>query len=486
MQLIRTCFFLVCLSIIAHPSIAQSQPQLDNQDFENWTDSTYHHLLDGYHTNLFFAMTEAGAQMEPVVKVPGKNGKGSAVRMQNVTGANGNIASGIIYNTNPASFNNGGQPYNGQPTAVNVVANYDLQGGDTAQIYLRFKKDSVIFVLINLTGNSGGYTTISRNISLPFTPDTVKLTMASALFSGFGKSSQSWLEVDSIYFDGTTEQLKNNGFNQWTDVGTYDPDNWDSPNKVLNLKSIDTLIYSASRSTDAVSGNYALRLTTDRTSTDFPNDQFSTGFIVNGHFDVQTGDFKGVPFAAKPEKLTFHYKNAPQGNDTAIAAVLFTRYTNGSDSIIAGRTHRLPVSGSYQKEELEIDWSFASHDPDSVTIVFSPGNLINNPYLELGSTMWVDNVLFEYSTGIQTTVPGRNDLATIFPNPAGAFLYFELKEAASQHPATVTIYNINGRPVEELTIRERQSIDLSQYAAGTYLYRITSGNREQTGRFIVE
>lgn len=71
---------------------------------------------------------------------------------------------------------------------------------------------------------------------------------------------------------------------------------------------------------------------------------------------------------------------------------------------------------------------------------------------------------------------------TAYPNPADQYVHIEL---LADQPATIAIYNLEGRQLQQMQTQDRiTTVTLSDYAAGTYLVRVTIGEHVSTRQVV--
>ncbi|MDZ7776908.1 MAG: T9SS type A sorting domain-containing protein [Bacteroidales bacterium] len=103
------------------------------------------------------------------------------------------------------------------------------------------------------------------------------------------------------------------------------------------------------------------------------------------------------------------------------------------------------------------------------------------PFFELTYSLgsYEDNNFYyhvEDCPGVGIHKPEAEVPVSVSPNPATDVLHVEM-ETAPESPANLTIYNMSGKPVKQVSIqRKHTTIDLSELTAGIYLLRFTSLN----------
>lgn len=88
------------------------------------------------------------------------------------------------------------------------------------------------------------------------------------------------------------------------------------------------------------------------------------------------------------------------------------------------------------------------------------------------------------STSIADVEGGTVKLGQNYPNPAIGKTYIEVSYEGA---ATLTIYNVVGKVVEELTVTSNIiTLDVSNYTEGIYLYTLESNGEKMTKRMTVK
>jgi len=187
--------------------------------------------------------------------------------------------------------------------------------------------------------------------------------------------------------------MPNGGLDLWTEtsLGFEDPDDWNTPNFATTILQV----YTTTKSTDAVEGQYSAKLETLSVG------GFNTpGVLTLGEFNVDyvnntavlTG---GIPFTSKPNVLSGSYKNFPVANDSTMVFVYFTKYNTTeakTDTIGIGSMFSTETVNSWTSFSIPINFT-STEDPDTMNLHVVSSNMLNP---QLGSLMYVDNLVFEY------------------------------------------------------------------------------------------
>lgn len=278
----------------------------------------------------------------------------------------------------------------------------------------------------------------------------------------------------------SAQQIPNGGFENWTEdtLGYSNPVDWATPNE-------STLIlqqFTVTQSSDASTGDYSAKLESKLLVGEF----ISPGVVTIGEFivDIPTATASiegGIPFTGRPIALNGDFKNFPAANDSTVVMAIFTEYIEAK-----GKTDTLGIGAMYTTDVIA-DWTsfsipivfFNDHDPDTMNIFVISSNMISP---NKDSYMYIDNLTLEYEAGIEDLENIVN--TSIFPNPASDKLSFSFGEKIN---ASLNIYSNDGQQVYSGLINGTdQSIDVSNFAAGTYYFGVFEKNRKiSSGQFII-
>lgn len=270
------------------------------------------------------------------------------------------------------------------------------------------------------------------------------------------------------FFSAQAQTIPNAGFETWT--SPLNPDNWSTYSSAFGFN----LGLCAKDSLDKVVGNNSVRVYADSIPGQ-PAYGVIAGVVATGTATAgaQGPQFKGIPFAFRPDTIFFAYKYVSPGNDTAGIAISMTK--NGSGVFINGYSGiRVPLDTISEWALVYVPitsaYANATITPDTLLIMFQSANIQQTK----GSTLHVDQVFFSQSeapNGIEDLNVTYN--VSIFPNPVSS----ELKVKADVVGGQIVITDLNGKLVR---IRPLEgpvtSVDMSDVASGTYIYRIADKN----------
>jgi hypothetical protein len=471
----RTLLTLAGISILSVYGMAQTIP---NPSFENWTTDTLFEDPAGWLSTNFQAFLTIGTPN--VTKSTDCHSGTYALKLETMPAPGGIIPGGLfIGNPGPGGIS-GGIPYNERPDSIQGWVKYDIVPNDTAQFVVFFKNNGI--TIGACSGTMEGLQTTWLHFSIAITwivgPGTNPDTIAAALFSsnpGAVTTTGSVVYLDDLFLHGSTTQIPNSGFENWTSFSIEEPDLWATSNPYTMTGSG----ISVTRSTDHHDGIYSIRLENKVTG----GSGDTTSFLTNG-FIGNDGPAGGTPVPYNPEKFSFWYKYAPQGPDSALAGGWLFRHSSSPDTnlLLEKVMHRLPAASSWTYHE--IPFTYNSWLPaDTINIAFAGGNVDGNAYAGVGSVLYVDDIhLVIRPMGIGTNAPVQQ--AGVFPNPATSQIMIHSNNGLGE--TQVEILSLSGQLLKSI-IRGtslNMKIDISDLPAGTYFYRICKGKSQQNGKFV--
>lgn len=277
------------------------------------------------------------------------------------------------------------------------------------------------------------------------------------------------------YLETTHAQnpIPNAGFENWT--GST-PVNWTSSN-IPGFENI-------TKSTDAYSGNFAVR--GEVTSIGgFPNPPL----LYTGSPTQQT-----FPLSQHHNNFTGQYKFSPQGGDMLYVEIAF-----GHFSISGGAEgHATIASGTSSFQEIEIVMIYDANNPPNwqpdhgnISITILPPE---NQTPHISTWFIIDHFTFDnYPVGvkeIEGSTSNKFILEQNYPNPfnPSTNIKFSLPDASF---TTLRIYNVQGEQIAELVNKElsagKYSVtwDASNMPTGTYIYMLRANENLQIGKMIL-
>jgi hypothetical protein len=466
-------------SLVLSVTFAQTVP---NGGFENWTNTFFYHEPNfGITSNLqcFYNLQTGNVQ-----RTNDAFAGNYAAKLITMESDNDTIPGIILIGTPNGSAINGGIPINVRPDSLKCYAKFNIQPNDTASIIVGFRKtgfvDPIGFAQLTFTGVQNSYLEYKALIFWADTftvPDTLFSIFASSLLNDIPVTPGSELFIDNVGFTGAVG-APNTDFENWTTVESLEPDNWWTPNFALINQTP-----CVTQSTDAYSGNYALRIENVLSA-----GLDTIGFASNGYFINE--DFAGgMPVLQNPVKVTGYYKYNPVGNDTALVGVFSSKYNAslGYSERLDSSLVKLTATNIYTYFEVPLyynSWPIA----DTLNITFASGNFqYDTSLLVPGSVLLVDDIEVIYNpVGFEDV----NLIASeqVYPNPANNVLYIKmLNDALNQ---TFKLFDAKGALVFEGNCQYQQgmtaSIDISEVPQGLYFYQIIDGKHSLSGKLNIQ
>ncbi len=241
---------------------------------------------------------------------------------------------------------------------------------------------------------------------------------------------------------------------------------------------------------DSVVSNYALRLRS--TSTIFGNeDVFMPGAI--GTWDTDDNNIASEflddeaidtyrPFTSRPSSIKGSVMYFPVAGDSASVEV---ELKNGNTQIGYGR-YVINASTDYENFECPITYT-STETPTLIRFIVSASAAYDFAQMlhckgQAGSTLYVDEMSFEYSNGIKENINNKLS-AKVMPNPSSEQINLVLEKEIN---GLVKVYDNMGRLVDSYQINGNQmTISLSDYADGQYFINVEENNKLITStRFV--
>lgn len=443
----------------------QTPNLIPNASFENWEADTLFHTWEGYTTTNTTSYFYTGTPTVSAVTAP----FGQAARLEtHIVGKDTAVGELVLGAFCPTGFL-GGMAYSDRPDSLVAYVRYDVASPNHASIALLFKMGETPVTIRYLPINAAQPNYIRRAFALNMSAvpayDQVAMVIASSDKSQ--ATDGAWIEIDSIAFVGGTQQFVNPSFNDVSLLHYEDPIGWASPNISFGLFGNTTGI---SKSTDAYDGMYAVKIQTVDYISNCEADTF--GFLGEGSWHVIDGQEGGQPFQLDggQMKLSGYYKYEPVGNDTALAAILFTKYNpvTGERDTVQAMIEALAPSMNYQEFEIRFDSTDFIIQPDSFHLVFQASDndqFASQAVRGAGSSLWIDGLEMMTTVGIKelATIPLR-----IYPNPASDFVQLEWEPQAG-HTYGIQLVNMRGQRLLHSTARQGEiRLDIANLPAGLY------------------
>lgn len=248
-------------------------------------------------------------------------------------------------------------------------------------------------------------------------------------------------------------QLSNNGFEAWTNMGTYDdPTGWGTLN---GLSAFGDPI-SASMDTTHKEGDYSVRIESV-TSTLF-------GGVLGLIYYSPDGATKAA-YTERPISMDFYFKYAGMSGDNGVAQITFTKWDSQNNVAVQVGFGEVVLTdiGEFTFTSAPINYDLPDA-PDSMQIIFSSTNLASGTE---GSILHLDEVYLNMGNAGLTNLTKAS--AMIYPNPANTSFAIKSEEKINN----VRILDFAGRTVLETSEVSLNNIDISKLTSGNYLVVLT-------------
>ena len=269
--------------------------------------------------------------------------------------------------------------------------------------------------------------------------------------------------------------LPNMDLESWTDHGNYEEPSggvWTTANKIVDLLPL-VLSPTTNKTTDAQSGTYAAKI---ETKTAFGS--LAAGVLATGTFDATATPpdnlQMGMPFTGRPSTFTGYFKyTSVSGDSCDIYAILSKWNGSGRDVVGEARYPRIDYSVTTYTA-FDTPFTYYSADiPDTISLVFSSSAGGATFAGQVGSTLLVDNIGFDYATGIDDAV--STELAVkVYPNPSSGIVNLSFSKVMTN--ANVEVFDLQGRMVLTNSINGKHiQLEVSSLPSGIYHYQVKEG-----------
>ena len=275
----------------------------------------------------------------------------------------------------------------------------------------------------------------------------------------------------------TVAQIPNNGFENWTNMGTYNnPDNWDN----LNSMTAPFSVYTCTKGTPGNPGASYLKLVSKMVGTMGVMPGIATTGIINiGNMSV-TG---GFAFNQRPQSLTGSWQYMLSGSDTGFAAVYLTKWNvmMGMRDTVAKARQLLAGMGAMSWTAFTINLTYMSGgNPDTAQIILSSSGMTPaaNSYLYADDLAFAGSVAGISENKMQSEVK-------LFPNPVSDKLTINFT-ASKITEGQIEIYNSLGEKVKSIpaNLSSSKTIDVAELSSGHYILKFVTSENTFSSKFL--
>lgn len=465
--------FFTLLIFMGFSMVSRAQT-ISNSDFENWTTTNLFEDPQGLSTtnlqSYFISSTPNVTK-----STDSHTGTYAAKLETKIIGTDTIFA--MISNGNLMGDIGGGMPYTSRPDTFRFSAKYNVTGGDSAAAFVIFKAQGnfIGMSLYSFQGTSNSYVDFAVPITwilpAPIMPDSMLFIVISSN-PDINPINGSWLIVDDIMLDNTP--IPGGNFESWIMHSYEEATSWNSFNFISAIAPPPYV----TKTTDAYSGTYAMKITT----TLFNDNQDTLAHITNGR--MQYDDFSGgMATMLNPRKVTGYYKYTPVGFDTALVALRAYGFDNqGVYQNLDNNLIKLAPASSYTYFEINLNYTNWPRI-DTLGIAFASSNIYDGQqWAKEGSVLIIDSLNVEYyPVGMAENQPEKQ--AVVYPNPASNTIHFDLK--TPENSLYILVLNIEGQEIINQKLNGN-SLNVSALPSGIYFYQIISDKALYKGKFSVK
>lgn len=222
----------------------------------------------------------------------------------------------------------------------------------------------------------------------------------------------------SVATGAAQDALVNLDFEEWNTFkgqGLFrdyeEPKGWTSGNGVVHIApNTDPL---TTKSTDAYSGQYCVKMTTAKIF-----NQIAAGSCFTGRFELNLADpvksaRRGIPYTQRPSIFEGRYRYRSVDGDSATIYATLSRWDASQQCrVVIGEARRVHYTTVAEWTRFEIPFTYVSAEqPDTISVVFASSAGGDNFVGSVGSTLWIDAVHIGLPTSV-SQAPGIDRLLT--------------------------------------------------------------------------
>lgn len=479
MKKLFTIAFLVTLSL---PILAQKPVNdIPNWSFENW-DSAY-----------YFSPTDWDMTMGKITHVSPSHGGVWACKIENDPAQGG---PGVVMDgkTNDGVNFTGGKPYSQRPDSVKIYMKYDIVPNDTARLFFMFKKNGNPIagsnppIALAWGSNTSSFQEFKCKITFPpvIIPDTVIFGIVCSDFISHPNGpwpASNYLIIDDITFTGPgiTQQLPNNGFEQWDSTKVFSLQNW--YNSEVYWATLSGLPVPVERTTDHTTDNYGLLVQNYVSSTDTVRGYTFTPSDGPNPWDYTPAFELTQPFTYNT--FLFDYKYLPLNGDTmSINVGLF----NNGIGIGGAYFKSGDIVSNWTTVNLPLYWN-PGPAPDSAKIYIWAYKSDSTSKPQGNSKLYIDNLRFDYITDVKSQTDLNNSFS-VYPNPFNSIttINYQIK---NNEKVVIKVVDVLGKEIAALVNATMPkgsynvAFDGSGLTKGIYFCHIKAGSYTETKKLVL-
>ena len=472
LQKVLQKFIVIFAIIYGNISVAQ----IPNWNMENWTTTTKDIPAQW--------LTFGG-----ITKVsPGQNGS-YAVKLQGINSQDYNNGPGAILYGTPGGNNNnqflGGTPFTARPDSMIAYFKYSIDAGDSAWVIVQMKNNGAI-ISSDLYEYTGSYTSGFKRMAFKIhyfssaTPDTMFIGFTSTIPNGNSVNAVSWVILDNISFTGTTQNVPNPDFENWTTQSSNSPNGWQVDNSQWGN--------NVERTADAYAGSYAMKLQSINSAQGMIQGYTQT---LGPNSNNNNGNWgPAFPMNSTPTSLKGFFKFIPQNGDTF--SIDIGLFKNGQ-RVGSGNYASPNAINTYTPISIAIYYNNTPPiNPDSATIQMATFAMTGNNNAPRGQSIaYIDNLSFdEYIYAGIVAATSRINNMCIYPNPAATKLNIKF-QLLNKEKVSISIHDLNGCEVMKLAEQyfdcgdHDLNFDVGCLSSGIYFINTQSGNSVSHSRLMI-
>lgn len=200
---------------------------------------------------------------------------------------------------------------------------------------------------------------------------------------------------------------------------------WATPNYAMDLILGNPSTSIVQKSTDAHGGSFAALMKSRTIVGNFVGATLFTGYL-NTTSPLSPIPMLGIPFTGRPVAMKGWYKYSPVGGDSAWMYIKLTKWnttTNTREQIGYIEKRDYAAVNTYTSFDMPINYS-SNAIPDSIIIVFSASAGAEQGVGQVGSSLWIDDVVLDYGANAINDETITNAI-TCYPNPCTNALYIQ-------------------------------------------------------------